>query len=513
MTIIELSVEPSDQTPFVQLRSSFIKDWLTRTEISPEAKIRAQMASQSRILVSSNSSSEQLIESRYDPKDGQVIPVKPTEKWSYDSSYNDSLQLQPNRDIYDYHLKAKVAAGIEGPICKAVKECRAVFERVLGDGQDSAPAWVMTQYGQFNIWAFGIKADVKGKKSLDEQVKSSTETVDSMLTLLHGIIASLCGYLDIRNQGTADSSPPSKKRRADPKSDSDIIEPATHDVEKEEAGCPLDDSSVSERSSSSKGLGDLGYLMEEMHSNLVDTLQKIRRLTAAIRESGTRHRYLAADSKFNLQEHFHFCELLTRSMESDISLARVEQEQGKDIAEEMRKKRRTRTSNKLRSQLIKLNALRRHRILYLTAEARRLSSVPALWDPSREIMDKKMAVPEKPQDIKQHTQSMTSSIKKRKASELNAWQPPSERAITASTSSFRTATETRSVFNLETYQAALAKQSAPSVVTLATTTGANETYPKCPKPITKGPAAGMIQCQCCASLISGGHASNRERWR
>lgn len=419
----KLCVASLSQVPAGPTNLLLVEVWLMRIEHNPKTKYGIQIALQSNTLGSKNPSPERLIELQPDSKD----ELEPTVKGVHES--HNSPQLRPSRDIYDYQQQAKAAVEIEGPICKAVKECRAAFESVLDIEQENVPTWIMTLYGQFNIWAFGINADVTGRQSLDERIKSSTETVDTLLNLLHGVMASLHGYLEIKIQGETASFSPPKKRRTHPKSNKGITEPVTNSDEEQEKESHWKGNLDSSDSGSNKHSAGRDHLVEEMRFNLIDTLQEVRRFTAAVRQSGTRNRFLRADRRFDSTEQIDFREFLVWLLEKEAIMTNIQLEHCADIATVIQTERKTMALTKIQSQLIKLNTLRRHRIVYFTREARRLSSVSALWNTSLDTVEDVKTAPDQPQKTNQHTQITKSSMQKRKESGLNALQPPAAVAL------------------------------------------------------------------------------------
>lgn len=273
--------------------------------------------------------------------------------------------------------------------------------------------------------------------------------------------------------------------------------PGTDDIHPEpEYGASAADSGSSGGENDSNSTvtdGEVENPFSEQMENVQTILNQLARISMAIRRSGSKYRHHKADSSL-LEEEFddfknHLAVLILLAS-SDAQPHEQHISETKFDAERL---------TAIQKRLIHANVIRRNRIQYATQRMRQIqesqslvtaaiqpppanAQAPRVTHTDSELVE---LVPPKSVVSKIHSVTVTHSV--------NA------------PSIAPTATEIGSEFNLRN----VVSRKTPSTMTKITRTGAEQDYPRCPKP-TKD---GMLQCPYCADVLPAEYSENKARWK
>ncbi|KAL8296208.1 hypothetical protein RB600_001615 [Gaeumannomyces tritici] len=382
---------------------------------------------------------------------------------------------------------------VEGTLCKLSKACQRLFITCSQMQSMSTLGWIETRQGFFNLWAFGLKATEVGKQSLDYRVRTRPETAAAIRDLLEGLEESLEQCLDIAaDLDAARLGSPSPPTLEDAKS-------GVFDTLPNPGGYLDEGSSSDEESDSSQ---EPHEPFGEQESSIATIIGQLRKISVAIRRSGNKYRYQKADKEFREDSSRECKNLWSIALQKPLVFADAQMNElsAEALCHRMRDIETSLTP--VQRRLIRANALRRHRILFITGPARQIAEISEPRpDPPRAELPNHVVAP--PVDGPANSDPVVAPIPA--PAKAQATVSPSEKAA----SHVRTATRIGTEFDV---RAAMAPKSAPSIVTVVSRTGARQDYPRCPKP-AQGDVFATVQCPYCANCLSGDYHKNDTRWR
>ncbi|KAK1704937.1 hypothetical protein BDP67DRAFT_532235 [Colletotrichum lupini] len=388
------------------------------------------------------------------------------------------------------------------PILQRSLSCEAAFDQlVLSLGSASAPEWVEDCQANFNIWAASIKAKSSGKSSLDHRVKDRKDVSRVICNHLDGLLGALERILEISSLGFVETE--TQKLPVCRQEDSTI------------RGASRSESSMSESITDSDSAEEdsLETLYEEQKTYLHKILEKLARLSTAIRKSGTKYRYAKIDAQLNEKDFEDFrtyqialLEIANgRQRQPKLCTSTEWMEWMESISSEASQSPGHLISP-MQQRLVQANILRRHRMQYANRNNTRTAPASAVKKPQEALgMDKQ----ELDKETVYQSHTVVSTSKKLSIEPDNALTLGSElvdRVKSAKTESAGpTATKLGSDFDVQK----VVTRKAVSTTTRATHTGINQEYPRCPKV-----AAGqMFSCPYCADLLSSDYAKTEPKWK
>ncbi|KAJ4024603.1 WD repeat-containing protein 88 [Fusarium irregulare] len=261
---------------------------------------------------------------------------------------------------------------LQGAIYNATQTCRTSLSDCIQFETLMKNEWAENRLADFNLWASGVGASVKGKASLDARLATRPDARDVVANLLQVLTGAIeeCKALvggSAEASHTGDDGHSSSDQEEDPPRS---LSPWSDDTESDpdlEAG--LEDSS-----------SPLGKAKETVNS----ILDLLVRIAITIRRSGTQSRLRKADRKFKIEDH----EDLQRH------LVVVMLSQGPFSSDYTFSTERTDASKitPIQWRLINCNLKRRNRFLYAQKHSDALdtpssSTVPSSETPKPEIQD------------------------------------------------------------------------------------------------------------------------------
>ncbi|KLU87651.1 hypothetical protein MAPG_06646 [Magnaporthiopsis poae ATCC 64411] len=450
-------------------------------------------------------------------------------------------------------------AATEGAICKLTKTCQDLFERCMQTDRLSTAEWLEKRQGMFNLWSFVLKASEAGKQSLDYRVRPRPDIAEFIKDLIEGLIEALEQCREIAS--TTDDEPDCH---------------ASH----EQAGssCPSEGSRdgqspfwSEEEGDDDDGDGDWRDPFSQQKLYIISLVDQLRRISTAIRKSGTKYRYERADKEFNedgfqelrssmaiaiwrqqlWQPKAVASEAERNSTTADGSLSEASHHFPSEAGDDFHLKAKTepqpepqnhpqpgagteaprgmqldvqvlcrqlqdnRSLTPVQERLVRANILRHHRIIFFVESARKKAMLLAYRQRCEgQEPEKKKA---KLIGASSHDQASASVAK---LGDENAPTPPgsgkpvsqAEKPPPSQTGLSQVPTATAIAPGLDIKEVIRPKWS-PSQLTVGTVTQDTQDYPRCPKALADGPAKGMIQCPYCAEILPGEYVKKDKRWR
>ncbi|KXH69684.1 hypothetical protein CSAL01_12615 [Colletotrichum salicis] len=360
------------------------------------------------------------------------------------------------------------------PILQRSLDCEAAFERlIISLGCASAPEWVEDCQANFNIWAASIKAKSSGKSSLDHRVRDRKDVSRVICDYLDGLLEALERILEIGSMGFIETETP----------EISVYRQEALDVR----GDDKSDSSISESTTSSDSAEEdsLESLYKEQRTYVYKIMDKLARLSMAIRKSGTKYRYAKIDAQLNENDFEDFRSYQVALLK--ISQGRQNQSQlctSTEWVEWMESSGANLSqspgllASPIQQRLIQTNILRRHRMQHANRNIPRLARPSKAKNKEELGMDKQ--IHDKETVYQRNTVASSSRVlSPEPVKALNLDSELLNKAKFAKTESAGpTATKLGSNFDV---QKVVARGAFSTTTTRATHTGINQEYPRCPK--------------------------------
>ncbi|CAM1505022.1 Fc.00g106590.m01.CDS01 [Cosmosporella sp. VM-42] len=399
----------------------------------------------------------------------------------------------------------------DGELYHRAQECVALFRACSDLASLAEDDWLEDRAADFMWFAHGLNALKTGRSSLDFRVRNRPDVQQVISNLLESLSLALKKTLESGNQAVDDSSD-------EPLSDNDVTRgpedrttvPTSEDSGSNSSWSEFSDE-VKNQESEASNL-ESSKLEDSGHRFYIQTyLGLLAKISISIRKSGTKIRYLKADTY--LQEHLQddeFCQLrkhllcvtlvgpyehrLFGTLQHWVFKGKLQKAVAIVVQAWISDPSR---ATAVQQRFIEANVIRRNRILY--ARHRDKSGLPAEIKGKRPLVVPTLPTPEiLAQPLTAQAQPDLDKPPGPEAADQT--QPTTTKSVKS-----LTATELGSQFLLPHLPRPESKK-ASSVVTKMTRTGAKQDYPGCPA------KKGSFKCPYCVQVLSEEYTVN-SRWR